>query len=131
MATVPEQYGFSESPGEPDVYKCNLFVAHRTVQSGVPVPAIHGRLWRNHPPVANEWGDWSFVIQGWECVAAFGFPQPGYVVSEPDDSGPGHLGIIDFDGWGINAGRDNVNRRFKACNPKTMFRRFTGENTNE
>ena len=131
MVTVPEQYGFSESPGRNYGYKCNLFVAHRAVQCGLPVPAIHGRLWRNHPPVANEWGDRSFAIQGWVCVAASEFPQPGYVVSEPDETGAGHLGIMDFDGWGINAGKSNVNRRFEAYGAGITLRKFTGENNNE
>ena len=131
MVEVSEQYGFSASPGSSDNYKCNLFVAHRAVQIGLSVPAIHGRLWRNHPPLANEWGDRSFVIQGWSCVGTAEFPQPGYVVSEPHENCPGHVGVVDFDGMGISAGKDNVNRRFNACSPQTIMRKFTGGNNNE
>ncbi len=126
MVEVPAMYGFSASPGADDVYKCNLFVAHRAVQCGLAVPAIHGRFWRNHPPLANEWGDVSFAIQGWECVADPCFPQPGYVSSEPANSGSGHLGIVDFDGKGISAGKDNVNRYFNACTTTTRLRKFVG-----
>lgn len=131
MVEVSEQYGFSASPGSSDNYKCNLFVAHRAVQIGLSVPAIHGRLWRNHPPLANEWGDRSFSIQGWSCVGNSEFPQPGYVVSEPHENCPGHVGVVDFDGMGISAGKDNVNRRFNACSPQTIMRKFTGGNNNE
>ena len=126
MADVPAQYGFSASPGWYDVYKCNLFVAHRAVQCGLTVPAIHGRLWRAYPPLANEWGNRSFVIDRWECVDSAVYPQPGYVSSESARGGPGHMGIVDFDGKGISAGKDNVNRYFNACNPKTTLRKFAG-----
>ena len=131
MVEVSEQYGFSASPGSSDSYKCNLFVAHRAAQSGLSVPAIHGWLWRNHPPLANEWGSRSFVIQGWTSIDTTDFPQPGYVVSEPHENCPGHVGIVDFDGMGVSAGRDNVNRRFDTCNPKTAMRKFTGDNNDE
>ena len=127
MSTVPAQYGFSESPGREDVYKCNLFVAHRAVQSGLSVPAIHGRLWRAHPPLANEWGNRSFSIEGWDCVDALEFPQPGYISSDPaPDGAPGHVGIVDFDGEGISAGQKNVNRNFSACDQDTVLRKYTG-----
>ena len=39
---------------------------------------------------------------------------------------PGHVGIVDFDGRGISAGRLNVNRNFNACNQDTVLRKYTG-----
>jgi len=127
MAEVPAQYGFSASPGGDESYKCNLFVAHRAVQSGLTVPAIHGRLWRAHPPIANEWGDRSFVIENWMCVPSADYPQPGYMSSDPASGGTsGHVGIVDFDGSGISAGMLNVNRNFHACNQDTVLRKYTG-----
>ena len=71
------------------------------------------------------------MIQGWTCIGTTDFPQPGYVVSEPHENCPGHVGIVDFDGIGVSAGRDNVNRRFNACNPQTVMRKFTGDNNDE
>ena len=128
LTDVPAQYGFSASPGRNDAYKCNLFVAHRAVQSGLSVPAIHGRLWRAHPPLANEWGDRSFAIQGWLCIDLSFCPQPGYISSDPAPAGmPGHVGIVDFDGQGISAGMNNVNRFFKACGSHATLRKYIGE----
>ena len=127
MVAVPAQYGFSASPGRDESYKCNLFVAHRAVQVGLQVPAIHGRLWHAHPPLANEWGDRSFEIEGWDCVGVLEFPQTGYVSADPATGGvPGHVGIVDFDGRGISAGMLNVNRNFNACNQDTVLRKYTG-----
>lgn len=127
MSEISAQYGFSEYPGKDGAYKCNLFVAHRAVQSAVPVPAIHGRLWHAYPPLANEWGDRSFGIEGWSCVDVAGFPQAGFVSSDPATGGtPGHMGIVDFDGMGISAGMLNVNRNFNACNQDTVLRKYVG-----
>ena len=127
LVEVPAQYGFSASPGRDEAYKCNLFVAHRAVQIGLQVPAIHGLLWRAHPPLANEWGDRSFEIEGWDCVGVLEFPQTGYVSADPATGGvPGHVGIVDFDGRGISAGMLNVNRNFNACNQDTVLRKYTG-----
>ena len=127
LVEVPAQYGFSASPGRDESYKCNLFVAHRAVQVGLQVPAIHGRLWRAHPPLANEWGDRSFEIEGWDCVGVLEFPQAGYVSADPATGGvPGHVGIVDFDGRGISAGMLNVNRNFNACNQDTVLRKYAG-----
>lgn len=128
MVDVPAQYGFSSSPGRGEVYKCNLFVAHRAVQSGMTVPAIHGRLWRSYPPLANEWGNRSFAIANWACVQSDYYPQPGFISSHPSgDDTPGHVGIVDFDGMGISAGMRNVNRNFTAVETETVLRRYTGE----
>lgn len=50
-----------------------------------------------------------------------------YVSADPATGGvPGHVGIVDFDGRGISAGRLNVNRNFNACNQDTVLRKYTG-----
>ena len=127
MVEMPAQYGFSSYPGRFMSYKCNIFVAHRAAQAGITVPAIHGRLFRNYPPLANEWGDSSFTIAGWLCVSPEELPQPGYISAHPSgDDTSGHVGIVDFDGMGISAGMLNVNRNYFAVGVGNVLRKFTG-----
>ena len=46
------------------------------------------------------------------------------IKSDPSDPGDpwGHVGIVDFDGMGISAGKDNVNRNMGACGVEVMHR---------
>lgn len=44
-------------------------------------------------------------------MAFIRWPEPGYVVGHPASVGSGHVGIVDFDGEGVAAGRTEVNRR--------------------
>lgn len=37
----------------------------------------------------------------------------GWVIAHPNSLGSGHVGIVDFDGVGIAAGKKIVNRRFR------------------
>lgn len=106
---VPADYGFSEFPA--GAYKCNIFVAHRAVQAGAVVPAINGYL-HNYPPTANQWAGTAstdpilpfvYTIDHW-LLENTAYPQPGFIVAHPDPSGPGHVGIVDYDGEGIGAG---------------------------
>ena len=130
---LPAQYGFPEYPAGDLMFKCNIFVAHRIVESGLYVPATRGGvdfpgtsgLFRRYPPLANDWANESYFIRGWEVDHSF--PEPGFVVADPDDE-MGHVGIMDFDGYGISAGNDNVNRKFEAWVPGTVKRKYTGEN---
>ena len=130
---LPAQYGFPEYPAGDLMFKCNIFVAHRIVESGLYVPATRGGvdfpgtsgLFRRYPPLANDWANESYFIRGWEVDHSF--PEPGFVVADPDDE-MGHVGIMDFDGYGISAGIDNVNRKFEAWVPGTVKRKYTGEN---
>ena len=109
-ANLPAQYGFSSYPTSR--YKCNIFVAHRIRECGMIVPDAHG-VFNNYPPVANEWADEDFSIGAWVVVPNGDFPQPGFVFSDPSEDDSGHMGILDFDGAGISAGVDNVNRGYK------------------
>jgi hypothetical protein len=124
---LPSLYGFSSYPDSEGSYKCNIFVAHRAVQVGIPIPAVHGII-GSYPPLANEWGSCSFDVKKWVCVDVLDFPQAGYISADPAGGGvPGHVGIVDFDGKGISAGKDNVNRNFAACSQDTILRRYEGE----
>lgn len=108
---VPAQYGFTEF--EAGSYKCNIFVAHRAEQAGADVPAISG-IPARYPPLANEWAgaeDTNPYIPGfqtgianWTLLTTPLHPQPGMIVAHPVAGGQGHVGIVDYDGYGIAVG---------------------------
>jgi hypothetical protein len=108
---IPAQHGFSRI-GK-DRNKCNIFVAHLCCAAGASVPVLYHGGWgiSDYPPVANDWATHSAVIAGWRWLAADVFPQPGYVAAHPVSQGPGHCGIVDYDGWWISAEGANVNRK--------------------
>jgi len=123
---LPAQYGFPAYEGG---YKCNVFVVHRIVEAGLTVPKIGGH-WNEYPPSANQWGNADERIEGW--LFCTNYPEPGWVASEPDNSGSflsprsGHVGIVDFDGYGISAGSSgNVNRKFEASAVSVVYRKYT------
>ena len=106
-------------------WKCNIFVAHRLIDCGLPVPAVHDEKW---PPLANEWGNAEYVIPGWMLLGANEYPQPGMVAVKPMAGGHGHVGIVDFDGMLISAQEFKVTR---ASNPvawpvSPVFRTYKG-----
>ena len=108
---LPAQFGFPEFPAGDLIFKCNIFVAHRIVQSGLMCPKTRG--WVNsYPPLANDWANPSYEIGNWIPLTSGECPEPGYVFADPDPDTSGHMGILDFDGAGISAGISNVNRRF-------------------
>jgi hypothetical protein len=116
---VSAQYGFPEY--KEGTYKCNIFVAHRAMQAGANVPAING-IPATYPPLANEWAGTEdthpFVagfqndIENWYLMTNPLHPQPGFIVARPATSGSGHCGIVDYDGNGIAAGQENVNKNY-------------------
>ena len=89
-----------------DKDKCNLFVAHKATDAGATVPWINGNNpFVPYPPTANQWaGTDPKNIPNWVLLPVETMPQPGFVVSEPNELGSGHCGILDYDGWGIAAG---------------------------
>ena len=106
-------------------WKCNIFVAHRLVDCGLPVPVVHDEKW---PPLANEWGNAGYLIPGWMFLGANEYPQPGMVAIKPSAGGHGHVGIVDFDGMLISAQEFTVTR---ASDPTTwpvspVFRTYKG-----
>jgi hypothetical protein len=52
-----------------------------------------------YPPTANDWamgiglGDWLHL--------GYAYPEPGFIASRYNPKGPGHCGIVDYDGWTI------------------------------
>ena len=111
-AELPAKNGFPAY--QAGTFKCNVFVAHCIVESGLTVPRSRG--FRNeYPPLANDWGSVYHLIVGWGLVDDDAFPEPGYIVADPYDEGSGHMGILDFDGQAISAGVDCVNRIMDGC----------------
>ncbi|MCR5838546.1 MAG: hypothetical protein K6G94_02795 [Kiritimatiellae bacterium] len=120
---LPAQYGFPAYPAGDVVFKCNIFVAHRIVQSGLSCPKTRG--WFNsYPPLANDWADASYEIGDWVTLSSEGYPEPGYVAADPDPDTSGHMGILDFDGFGISAGMSNVNRHFDTGSSNVVIRKL-------
>jgi len=120
---LPAQYGFPAYPAGDIVFKCNIFVAHRIVQSGLLCPKTRG--WFNsYPPLANDWADASYEIGDWVTLSSEGYPEPGYVAADPDPDTSGHMGILDFDGFGISAGMSNVNRHFDTGSSNVVIRKL-------
>ena len=89
----------------------------------------HGRFnVRDWPPLANEWANEMFQIQGWYVVSAQDFPQPGYVAIRPSNGPNGHMGILDFDGMEISAQADLVTRCSNVPGWGTeVYRKYTEE----
>ena len=122
-AALPAQYGFPAYPAGDVVFKCNIFVAHRIVQSGLPCPKTRG--WFNsYPPLANDWANPSYEIGDWVLMPSEEYPEPGYVAADPDLDTSGHMGILDFDGCGISAGMSNVNRHFDTGSSNIVRRKW-------
>ena len=94
--------------------KCNRFVADVAIEAGVAVPAIHvtPRLLipdGTYPPLANEWANGDVPILGWTYLGRDVYPEPGFIAGHPA-AGMGHCGIVDYDGWTINARQDGISR---------------------
>lgn len=91
--------------------KCNFFVAHIAEEAGLHIPGMHGRNpLMPYPPLANDWATVQIAIPGWQHLST-NYPQPGWIVGHPSSSGSGHCGIVDYDGFTIAAGQNEVNRR--------------------
>ena len=107
--------GFSKiSNGD---WKCNAFVADMAIAAGVNVPVQHTipHPWpmpdKYYPPVANEWARGTVAISGWVHLGSTAYPEPGFIVGHPAANGPGHCGIVDYDGWTISARRYGISRK--------------------
>jgi hypothetical protein len=96
--------------------KCNAFVFHKAGDAGATVPLTRGGSYipgyYTSPPLAYDWWDSGYAISGWSRLNDSAFPQPGYVVSGPDNDAEryGHVGILDYDGGWIQAGAKTVNK---------------------
>ena len=85
--TVVRENGKNIEPGDP---KCNSFVEAVLMEAGLdPIlyaPDAAGNQW---PMDANTWARGN--PSNWELVDS---PQPGDIVINPNDSGPGHMGVV-------------------------------------
>ena len=127
---LPARNGFSGL--KKNSWKCNAFVADVAISAGLNVPIQHRTgvaliYERCYPPVANEWANGTVKIDGWQFLGNDVCPEPGLVIGHPAPSGPGHVGIVDFDGEGIAAGEFKVTRQYKAFLDGTSgFNRYVG-----
>ena len=134
-AQLPARNGFSAVGG--GSWKCNAFVADMAIAAGLTVPVLHRTgvaiLYEKcYPPVANEWANGSVSIDGWKYLGKGVCPEPGLIVGHPASVGPGHVGIVDFDGEGIAAGKEKVSRRYKRFLDGTSgFNRYVGTQKGE
>ena len=91
-------------------WKCNRFVADIAIEAGFQVPHNKSSHWLGgtYPPVANDWakgwriGDWIHL----DTV----YPEPGFLAARHNVGGPGHCGIVDYDGWVISARPNGIGR---------------------
>jgi hypothetical protein len=120
-------YGVDPSLDFKNSNKCNIFVFHIGNSAGSMVPT---RIWqeghepvpghpptytdRSVPPAANDWYNSSYSIGSWVWLGSGVFPQPGFAAVHRHTriavSGAAHIGILDYDGTWINAGKNNVNK---------------------
>ena len=75
--------------------------------------------------MANEWASANVEIEGWAYRDSY--PVPGFVVAHPNPGGLGHVGIVDYDGEGIGAGKIRVSRNYALFLDGTCgYREYTG-----
>ena len=78
-------------------------------ETGLPLIFLGGR----YPPLANDWAVGTDPpIAGWNHLGTSVHPEPGMVIGHPNPHGPGHCGIVDYDGIPVSAGRENVNKKY-------------------
>ena len=125
MGELDGAYGFATVPD--GSWKCNYFVAYRIREAGLPLLPQRQRLWRQYPPLANDWANGAFIPH-WSHLSLPSIVQPGYVSGHPAAAGSGHVGIVDFDGECIAAGAENVNRQYPHWKDGTCgFNKHTSE----
>jgi len=119
----PVGYGVDPTLDFKNSWKCNIFVFRMANAAGATAPT---RNWRDYvvgvppwidrpvPPAANDWYNSGYAIGSWSWLGSSPLPQPGFAAIHQHTSvavgGGAHLGILDYDGTWINAGKDNVNK---------------------
>ena len=127
------------------VSKCNIFVYEIIREAGAAIERIHeGGRWHNRlgyglkPPVAAEWANPNFKINGWDVLPDDETPMPGDVAAlagSPARRATGHvaivtgnrlttgtnsntfpIGIIEQNDWGFRAAQEG----------RIVFRRWMG-----
>jgi hypothetical protein len=125
---------YAGGPNTKGSTKCNIFVYHCGNSSGTPIPLDWSYFSTSKPglismpPLANHWADSGRAIAKWTFLGN-GMPQPEFVVIKMRAGSSGHMGILNYDGTWINAGRDTVNQSIHlSTHPKhqpAMFRKYT------
>lgn len=73
------------------------------------------------PPGANDWYNSGYSIPAWTWSGPSTLPQPGYAVMhqhvDAAIGGAAHMGILDYDGTWINAGKNDVNKSIHVSDP--------------
>ena len=108
---LPSMNGFSRV--SKDKWKCNRFVADIAIEAGFQVQHNESSHWLGgtYPPLANDWAR-GWRIGDWEHLDTV-YPEPGFLAARHNANGPGHCGIVDYDGWVISARPDGVGRNAK------------------
>lgn len=125
LGSVQWAFAASNPPFQQNTNKCNQFVANMIEDAGGTVPRIYYPSNPQVPelPLANQWAGTTDTdpntsghqtsLQGWsEPITDTPKAQPGWVIAYPRSPGSGHLGILDYDGRGIGAGNEDVNKDF-------------------
>ena len=106
-------------------WKCNLFVGE---MGDISANQLLVPIKKNNPshtygwfPRANDW-DRSNIV-GWAGANSTLKPQPGYVWTNYNPSGPGHCGIVDYDGQIISA-REKITDRYYKVSDGTKTRKL-------
>lgn len=111
--------GWNRSDKFKDSWKCNIFVFVVAYECGMKI-ALRLRASKSpvdvyeSPPTVSEWSSSKETITvapppPWLMLNInTQKPEPGFIVTDG-----GHMGILDYDGSWISAGRDTVNK--KAC----------------
>ena len=108
MMILPSKNGFSKVKEEK--WKCNRFVADIAIEAGFQISHNESSHWfgGTYPPVANDWAK-GWRIGEWIHLDTV-YPEPGFLAARHNPNGPGHCGIVDYDGWVISARPDGVGR---------------------
>ena len=107
---------YTGGPDTTGANKCNIFVYHRCNAVGLTVPmktyfSLRKLSNISVPPLANDWANSGYAIPSWVFLGNGSMPQPGMVVIRMGTAGfSGHMGILNYDGSWINAGKNDVNQ---------------------
>jgi hypothetical protein len=139
-AFKPVGYGVDPTLDFKGSWKCNIFVFRMANGAAATVPT---KNWRDYqiglppwvdravPPAANDWYNAGYAIGSWAHMGASPMPQPGFTAIHQHTSiaigGGAHIGILDYDGTWINAGKNDVNKSIHVTDgdyQPTNFRRY-------
>ena len=110
-AFLPSLNGFSAVKATK--WKCNAFAAYCAISVGQSVPVQRGNPpFSSYPPLANDWANGE-SIAGWTFLGTGIDPEPGWICGHPSPNPHGHVGIVDYDGYCVAAGKYEVNRKFE------------------